>query len=281
MTIAGLAVGATQGYIYLRSEYPHARARADGRDRVGRRRRLSRRRRPRQRPALRSRGALGAGAYICGEETSMLESLEGKRGDGARPSRRCRRSQGLFGQPTVDQQRDHARHRCRSSSRAAPTFYREYGVGRSRGTLPFQLAGNIRHGGLVEKAFGLTLRELLVGLRRRLGQRPADPRGAGRRAARRLRARVAVRHAARLRGLRGASARCSATAASSCFDDTVDMAQHGALRDGVLRDRVLRQVHAVPHRLDARRRGDRPDHRATRPRPRSRSRCCGICATRC
>ena len=44
------------------------------------------------------------------------------------------------------------------------------------------------------------------------------------------------------------------------FDDTVDMAQHGAFRDGVLRDRELREVHALPHRLDARRRSDRPDH---------------------
>ena len=65
-------------------------------------------------------------------------------------------------------------------------FYKNYGMGRSRGTLPFQLAGNIKHGGLVEKAFGLTLRELHLRFRRRHGIGPADPRGAGRRAAGRL-----------------------------------------------------------------------------------------------
>jgi len=101
----------------------------------------------------------GAGAYICGEETAMLESLEGKRGM-VRFKPPLPAIEGLFGKPTVINNvitfasvpiifdKGHA-------------HYRDFGMGRSRGTLPFQLAGNIKHGGLVEKAFGLTLRELL------------------------------------------------------------------------------------------------------------------------
>ncbi|WP_407354508.1 formate dehydrogenase beta subunit [Luteimonas sp. R10] len=159
MAIAGVAVGATQGYIYLRSEYPHAwrvlneaiaRAYAAGwlgADIGGSGRRFD----------LEVR--LGAGAYICGEETSLLESLEGKRGM-IRFKPPLPAIAGLFGRPTVINN---------VISLASVPFilaegaaaYRDYGVGRSRGTLPLQLAGNIRHGGLVEKAFGLTLRELL------------------------------------------------------------------------------------------------------------------------
>src|SRR4029077_21074742 len=101
----------------------------------------------------------GAGAYICGEETSLLESLEGKRGM-VRYKPPLPAIQGLFGKPTVinnvitfasvpiilDKGAEH---------------YRDFGMGRSRGTLPIQLTGNIKRGGLVEKAFGITLRELL------------------------------------------------------------------------------------------------------------------------
>jgi formate dehydrogenase iron-sulfur subunit len=101
----------------------------------------------------------GAGAYICGEETAMLESLEGKRGT-VRPKPPIPALEGLFGKPTVINN---------VLSFAAVPFilaeggaaYKNYGMGRSRGTLPFQLAGNIRQGGLVEKAFGVTLRELV------------------------------------------------------------------------------------------------------------------------
>jgi formate dehydrogenase iron-sulfur subunit len=159
MTIAGLATGATKGYIYLRSEYPHAHrallaaivaARAGGY--LG--------------TDVRGSGQvfdvevrLGAGAYICGEETSLLESLEGKRGQ-VRFKPPLPAISGLFGKPTVinnvitlasvpvilDQGAAH---------------YRDFGMGRSRGTLPIQLTGNVRHGGLVELAFGTTLRDLL------------------------------------------------------------------------------------------------------------------------
>ena len=159
MTIAGIAVGATQGYIYLRSEYPHAfatlkeaivRARAAGwlgQDIHG------------SGKAFELEVRLGAGAYICGEETSLLESLEGKRGI-VRFKPPLPALQGLFGKPTVINNV--------ISLASVPvilakggTFYRDFGMGRSRGTLPFQLAGNIKCGGLVEKAFGLTMNELI------------------------------------------------------------------------------------------------------------------------
>lgn len=159
MTIAGLAVGAEYGYIYVRSEYPHAiatlrtaiqRARevgwlGDDIHGSGRRFDLDVRQ--------------GAGAYICGEETSLLESLEGKRGVvRAKPPLPAIR--GLFGQPTVINNVISLATVPTILARGA-AYYRDYGVGRSHGTLPFQLAGNIQHGGLVEKAFGLSLRELL------------------------------------------------------------------------------------------------------------------------
>ncbi len=159
MTIAGLAVGATQGYIYLRIEYPHAaRALAKALDAARRAGFLGR--------DLRGRGRdfdiavrLGAGAYICGEETSMLESLEGRRGE-VRVRPPLPAIKGLFGQPTVVNNVVTLATVPVILARGA-AFYRDYGVGRSRGTLPLQLAGNVRRGGLVERAFGLTVRELV------------------------------------------------------------------------------------------------------------------------
>ena len=159
MTIAGLAVGATQGYIYLRSEYPHAfrtlaaaieAARAAGylgTDVCG------------SGKTFELEVRMGAGAYICGEETSLLESLEGKRGI-VRFKPPLPALKGLFGKPTVINNVMSLGSVPIILARGA-TFYRDYGMGRSHGTLPFQLTGNIRHGGLVEKAFGITLRELL------------------------------------------------------------------------------------------------------------------------
>jgi len=159
MTIAGIAVGATQGYIYLRSEYPHAYrvlnaaianayaagwlgTNVGGSD---------------QRFDLEVRR--GAGAYICGEETSLLDSLEGKRGQ-VRFKPPLPAIKGLFGQPTVINNVISFASVPIILERGAE-FYRDYGVGRSRGTLPIQLAGNLKRTGLVEKAFGVTLRELL------------------------------------------------------------------------------------------------------------------------
>jgi formate dehydrogenase iron-sulfur subunit len=159
MTIAGVAVGATQGYIYLRSEYPHALEVLN--------------------IAIKNaydKGYLGAnisgsgkhfdlevrraaGAYVCGEETSLLESLEGKRGL-VRFKPPLPAIEGLFGKPTIVNNV--------ISLATVPIildkggeFYKNYGMGRSRGTLPIQLAGNLKQNGLIEKAFGITLRELL------------------------------------------------------------------------------------------------------------------------
>ncbi|MDP1665098.1 MAG: NADH-quinone oxidoreductase subunit NuoF [Methylobacter sp.] len=159
MTIAGLAVDATQGYIYLRIEYPHAFevlnaaiATAYKEGYLG--------------DNIQGSGLtfnlevrLGAGAYVCGEETSLMESLEGKRGL-VRFKPPLPAISGLFGQPTVVNNV--------ISLASVPVildkggdYYRDFGMGRSRGTLPVQLAGNIKRPGLVELGFGLTLRELL------------------------------------------------------------------------------------------------------------------------
>jgi len=161
MAIAALAVGATQGYVYIRSEYPHAvatmteavvRATAAGYlgdDVCG------------SGKAFHVQVRKAAGAYVCGEETAMLESIEGKRGI-VRAKPPLPALEGLFGQPTVINNVITFASVPVILARGAQ-FYRDFGMGRSHGTLPFQLAGNIRHGGLVEKAFGLTLRELLYG----------------------------------------------------------------------------------------------------------------------
>jgi formate dehydrogenase iron-sulfur subunit len=159
MTIAALAVGADRGYIYLRCEYPHAHTALKhaiasayaagwlGADVHGSGKRFD----------LEVR--LGAGAYICGEETSLLESLEGRRGQ-IRFKPPLPAIKGLFGQPTVvNNVITFASVPIVLDKGAA--FYRDFGLGRSRGTLPLQLAGNLKYCGLVEKAFGLTLRELL------------------------------------------------------------------------------------------------------------------------
>ncbi len=161
MLVAALAVGATEGYVYIRSEYPDAiatlRQAIDvaylqgwlGADVLGSGKRFD----------LEVR--VGAGAYICGEETAMLESLEGKRGV-VRAKPPLPAVEGLFGRPTVVNNV--------LSLAAVPWIvaegaqaYADLGVGRSRGTQVFQLAGNLRHGGIVETAFGLTLDELVHG----------------------------------------------------------------------------------------------------------------------
>jgi formate dehydrogenase iron-sulfur subunit len=159
MTIAGLAVGATQGYIYLRVEYPHAYeilntaiANAQAAGYLGDDIQGSGR-------SFHLEVRLGAGAYVCGEETSLMESLEGKRGL-VRFKPPLPAISGLFGKPTVVNNV--------ISLASVPIildkggeFYRDFGMGRSRGTLPLQLAGNLKHPGLVELAFGVTLREIL------------------------------------------------------------------------------------------------------------------------
>ena len=161
MAIAGLATGATQGLIYVRSEYPDAIAtlrtaidiaRVDGwlgPDVLGSGR------------AFDIRVVEGAGSYVCGEETAMLESLEGKRGM-VRPKPPIPALQGLFGKPTlVNNVLTLAAVPGIIADGAAA--YQSLGVDRSRGTQVFQLAGNIARGGIVELAFGVTLGELVEG----------------------------------------------------------------------------------------------------------------------
>ncbi len=159
MTIAAIAVGATKGYVYIRSEYPHAvatmreavvRATAAGflgKDIQG------------SGKAFELEIRKGAGSYVCGEETAMLDSLEGKRGI-VRAKPPLPAIEGLFGEPTViNNVISFASVPIILAKGAA--FYRDYGMGRSKGTLPFQLAGNIKRSGLVELAFGVTLRTLI------------------------------------------------------------------------------------------------------------------------
>lgn len=158
MTIAALAVGATQGYIYLRSEYPQAKRILQEAIQAAYEQQLL--------GDIKDSGKhfdlsvrMGAGAYICGEETALLESIEGKRGV-VRSKPPLPALQGLFGQPTVMNNV--------LTFAAVPyilanggSAYANFGVGRSLGTMPFQLAGNIQQGGLIELAFGPTLQTLV------------------------------------------------------------------------------------------------------------------------
>jgi formate dehydrogenase iron-sulfur subunit len=159
MIIAGLAVGADQGYIYLRSEYPIAdeilqqaieiasAAGYLGNNICG------------SGKTFNLEVRLGAEAYICGEETALLESLEGKRGM-VRFKPPLPALEGLFAKPTIVNN---------VLSLAAIPFimsegsqaYQQYGTNRSRGTLPFQLAGNVKQGGLIELPFGSSLKDLI------------------------------------------------------------------------------------------------------------------------
>jgi formate dehydrogenase iron-sulfur subunit len=159
MTIAAIAVGATQGYIYLRVEYPYAARTLVAAIEAARTRGYlgANIRGSGQRFELAVR--LGAGAYICGEETSMLESLEGRRGE-VRVRPPLPAIKGLFGQPTVVNNVVTLATVPVILSRGA-AYYRDFGVGKSRGTIPLQLAGNVKRGGLVERAFGLTVNELV------------------------------------------------------------------------------------------------------------------------
>jgi len=159
MTIAGIAVGATKGFIYIRSEYPHAVAAMNAAISAARRAGYLGPRIGKSSHRFDLEVRVGAGAYVCGEETSLLESLEGRRGI-VRAKPPLPAHKGLFGKPTVINN---------VLSFAAIPFilaggakaYAGFGTGRSRGTMPVQLAGNVRHGGLFEVAFGITLGELV------------------------------------------------------------------------------------------------------------------------
>jgi len=149
MAIAGFAVGATKGYVYIRSEYPHAIAKMEA--------------------AARACAhviapcdveiRVGAGAYVCGEETSLLNSLEGKRGE-VRAKPPLPALEGLFGKPTVVNNVLTLTTVPWILAHGAEA-YAAYGMGRSRGTMPIQIAGNVMFGGLFETAFGISLGELV------------------------------------------------------------------------------------------------------------------------
>ena len=159
MTIAAACAGANQGYIYLRSEYPYALRTLNEAIAVAYRRGYLGEKVAGSSHTFNLEVRLGAGAYVCGEETAMLESLEGKRGM-VRYKPPVPAIAGLFGRPTIVNNV--------ISLATVPVilerggaFYKDYGMGRSRGTLPIQLAGNIKRPGLIEKAFGVTLRDLV------------------------------------------------------------------------------------------------------------------------
>ena len=159
MVIAGVAVGATKGFVYIRSEYPDsiavmteavAVARAAGV--LG--------------PSVLGIGPAfdveireGAGAYVCGEETSLLNSLEGKRGV-VRAKPPLPALEGFLGKPTVVNNLISLATVPVIFERGAD-FFRDFGLGRSRGTIPLQIAGNVKFGGLFETGFGLSLGEIV------------------------------------------------------------------------------------------------------------------------
>ncbi len=159
MVIAGLAVGATRGFIYLRSEYPHTI------DITERALQVARAAGVLGASVLGSPHAfditlrIGAGAYICGEETALLESLEGKRGV-IRAKPPLPAISGLFGKPTVV---NNVLTLAAASGILAKggAHYAAMGIDRSKGTMPFQLGGNIDRGGVVEVPFGITLGDLV------------------------------------------------------------------------------------------------------------------------
>jgi formate dehydrogenase iron-sulfur subunit len=152
MAIAGFCVGASKGYVYTRSEYPRAIATFDAALKIARQ------------AGVIGNGfdieqRVGAGAYVCGEETALLESLEGKRGQ-VRAKPPLPAHKGLFGCPTVVNNVI-TLATVPAIAAGGPEAYQAFGMGRSRGTMPVQLAGNVKFGGLFETGFGLSLGELV------------------------------------------------------------------------------------------------------------------------
>ncbi len=159
MAIAGISTGATKGYVYTRSEYPHAIATFDAALDVARKAGVLGTDVFGSGHAFDIEQRVGAGAYVCGEETALLESLEGKRGQ-VRAKPPLPAHKGLFGCPTVvNNVITLATVPC--ILRDGPEAYQATGMGRSRGTMPIQLAGNVRFGGLFEAGFGVSLGDLV------------------------------------------------------------------------------------------------------------------------
>lgn len=152
MAIAGLACGATKGYVYIRIEYPVAIRVMEAAVQIARDAKVLG-------PAFDMEIRVGAGAYVCGEETSLLNSLEGKRGV-VRAKPPLPALQGFMGRPTVVNNVISLASVPVIMAKGA-AFYKDFGLGRSRGTIPLQIAGNVKRGGLYEVAFGLTLGEIV------------------------------------------------------------------------------------------------------------------------
>jgi formate dehydrogenase iron-sulfur subunit len=150
MAIAAYATGAAQGYIYVRSEYPHAVAKLNAAIALA----------ANMIAPFTIEVRVGAGAYVCGEETSMLNSIEGKRGD-VRAKPPLPALEGLFGYPTVVNNVLTLAAVPHILIEGGAALYASHGFARSKGTKPIQLAGNIRHGGVFEAPFGISLRELV------------------------------------------------------------------------------------------------------------------------
>ncbi len=161
MTIAALASGATKGFIYIRSEYPHAFRAMTRAIEIARAAGWLGARILGSKHSFDMEARLGAGAYICGEETSLIESLEGRRGQ-VRVRPPLPALAGLFGMPTIVNNVLTLASAPWIMANGARAFA-EFGVDRSRGTQPFQLGGNVKRGGLVELAMGATIRELVEG----------------------------------------------------------------------------------------------------------------------
>ncbi|MDX8441150.1 formate dehydrogenase beta subunit [Mesorhizobium australafricanum] len=159
MAIAGIATGATKGFVYVRSEYPHAVATMNKAVAIARKAGVLGVNVLGSPNAFDMEIRVGAGAYVCGEETSLLNSLEGKRGV-VRAKPPLPAIQGLFGKPTVINNVISLASVPIIMDKGA-AYYKDFGMGRSRGTIPIQIAGNVRNGGLFETAFGLTLGEIV------------------------------------------------------------------------------------------------------------------------
>jgi len=159
MAIAGIAVGATNGYVYIRSEYPDAIEVMDAAVKIARKTGLLGTSLLGSDKSLDMEVRVGAGAYVCGEETSLLNSLEGKRGV-VRAKPPLPALQGFMGRPTVVNNVISLATVPVIMEKGA-AFYKDFGLGRSRGTIPIQIAGNVKYGGLYETAFGLTLGEIV------------------------------------------------------------------------------------------------------------------------
>lgn len=162
MAIAGIATGATKGYVYIRSEYPDAVEVMQAAVKIARDNDLLGASILGSGKSFDMEVRLGAGAYVCGEETSLLNSLEGKRGV-VRAKPPLPALEGFMGKPTVVNNVISLATIPVIMDKGA-AFFRDFGLGRSRGTIPIQIAGNVKYGGLYETAFGLTLGEIVEGI---------------------------------------------------------------------------------------------------------------------